>query len=371
MKRVILFIVCMIVFCVPMLSTEAEEVLPLSVEVHMDGSFVVKTNLKSSSWRGLCEDNLVCLYTKETWEESKSDIMFDKALIQWYPEDGKDKSYYYPDTGCYIMSPDDPAFLDLEWNEWGWLYSPLRAGKYYVQLTSYDINSNFLRTEPIEFEIPEFDSLPPVGPLTPTPTPPPPPLAIEVHSNGSFTATTNLTEIDQPDLENIRVCVYTKESFEKYEQDGTPMEYIMWWSANFSEERKCPYPESEALIPNQNHSAFIDVNSWQLRAGTYYVDVSGYAMEAVDGKNEKVLKYVVEPISFEIPDTGFTPRPTAPQTPAVTSTPVASLTTAPVSTAAVIPAGQGTDYLLWIFIGAAVLVPAGVITATVLIKKRK
>ena len=69
MKRVILFIVCMIVFCVPMLSTEAEEVPPLSVEVHTDGSFVVKTNLKSSSWRGLIAYNQVHVFTKEALEE--------------------------------------------------------------------------------------------------------------------------------------------------------------------------------------------------------------------------------------------------------------------------------------------------------------
>ena len=163
MKRVILFIVCMIVLCVPMLSTEAEDVPLLSVEVHTDGSFVVTTNVPAI--KRLSEYHMVNIYTKEAFEESKRNGTSIDALIWWIPNPYEVCTYYYPDGEYHISNRDNPAFVDCDW----W-YPPLRAGTYCIELIG-DSGADDLLAGPIEFEIPEFEGLPPFGwPTPPTDT---------------------------------------------------------------------------------------------------------------------------------------------------------------------------------------------------------
>ncbi len=211
-----------------------------------------------------------------------------------------------------------------------------------------------------------------------------PPLSVEVHADGSFTVTTIVPEEDRPTNEYNDVFVYSKESLDRHNQEGTPLYSVLWWVPESDQVFSVHYPGTIGLrYPNEDAPEFVDGPRSALRPGIYYVVFTGYH------------KTIAGPIEFEIPEITETPTPAPTSTPTLTKAPTKLPTKAPESTEiptaaeteipskapnpTVSPApaetpgaaeSNGKSAVLWICIGAAAVVAAGII-AVVLVKRKK
>lgn len=216
-----------------------------------------------------------------------------------------------------------------------------------------------------------------------------PPLSVEVHADGSFTVTTIVPEEDKPTNEYNNIFVYSKESLDRHNQEGTPLYSVLWWVAVPDEPLHTHYPGATYFgkeylrYPNEDAPEFVDGPRSALRPGIYYVVFTGYH------------KTIAGPIEFEIPEITETPTPAPTSTPTLTKAPTKLPTKAPESTEiptaaeteipskapnpTVSPApaetpgaaeSNGKSAVLWICIGAAAVVAAGII-AVVLVKRKK
>lgn len=201
-------------------------------------------------------------------------------------------------------------------------------------------------------------------------------LTVEVHADGSFTVTTGILPKEEwATREYNSVVVYSKED----NGDGTMP--ILWWVPIADGVTIIQYPGAEIRYPNRDAPEFVDGPGSALRPGTYYIDLSGYH------------GMIAGPLEFEIPEILATPtplptpteeptQPPATPTPVPTASPTAKAPPTPTTdrtatpTVAVTPpaaAGSersGTHTVLWICIGAAAVLAAGIVTV-ILVRKKK
>ncbi len=163
-----------------------------------------------------------------------------------------------------------------------------------------------------------------------------------------------------------QVLIYKQgESFE-----GPP---LMWWEILTSRSAIIPGNSEAHIFPNRREELIpapgYPSSAYRLPSGKYYVVIC------------KGRTYLNDPVEFEVPGTITLPTPTgAPATASPKVTPdAASPTVKPATptpdqtatpTAASVKSDGGNDIALWICIGAAAVVTAGIVII-VLLKKKK